>query len=140
LALLIGVTWWGGTKVIADYTSPQGIPLGETPPSGEDYEIANAKFATLQDALLRQQPVTVELTGADVNALIARHPSFVGASGKCRVGIAESLVTLELSLPLDGINWPQVKDRWLNASMEVGLDFQEDQFAVSVRSMSANGR
>jgi hypothetical protein len=84
--------------------------------------------------------VTIEFTAGDLNALIARHPDFSDLRRKARVGIANSILSLDVSVPLDSIPLPRMNGRWLNGSVNLGLTYDEDRFDLNVRSLAANGR
>ena len=53
--------------------------------------------------------MTVEFTAADLNALIARHPDFDDLRGKFRVAIADSILTLDMSVPLRDVPFPKIQ-------------------------------
>ena len=113
--------------------------LMETP-SEAQVAAATQKFEQLRTAALTQVPMTMEFTAPELNALIARHPSFSEWRGKARVAIANSELTLDLSVPLRDIPLPRIRNRWFNGSVRVALNYDEDQFTLGVKSLSANGQ
>ncbi len=139
LALLLGVTIWGFGKVINVYTSAQPLPI-ETQTTDADFTAANDKFNRARDAARIEQSVSVAFTAAELNALIARHPDFADLRGKARVGLAGSVMTLDLSVPLREIDLPKIRDRWLNGTARFGLIYHDGNFNLMVRSLTANGR
>lgn len=140
LALLLGGSWWLLTKVVNDYTSSEPISVEVGPVSDEQFATANQKFEAVHEAVRRDQSITVEFTAAQLNALIARHPEFREMRGKFRVGIADSVVTLEMSVPLREIQLPKIRDRWLNASARFELIYHNEAFNFSLRSLTTNDR
>ena len=82
----------------------------------------------------------MEFTAAELNALIARHPEFRDMRGKFRVAMTDSIMTLDMSVPLREINLPKIREQWLNGSARFGLIYHEDNFSFSLRSLTANGR
>ena len=130
---------WGASKLIADYTADKGLSIDDSAVTDGQYAIANEKFSALLQAIGTKQPLSVELTTADVNALIARHPSFAGSRGKCQVAMGDSLGTVEFSVPLSEIQLPQFKGRWLNGTACFGLAYANDSFSVAIQSLNING-
>jgi hypothetical protein len=109
-------------------------------PSAEQFAAANQKFEQIRTAALMQQPQTVEFTVAELNALIARHPQFSEWRGKTRVDIADSVMTIDLSVPLSGVPLPRIKHRWFNGTVRLALAYDEDRFVLGVKSFTANGQ
>lgn len=139
-ALLIGGMWWFYAKSVDALTSPGPIAVTMEAPSPEQVAAATQKVEQLRTAALTQQAVTMEFTAAELNALIARHPSFSDLRGKARVAIENSELTLDLSVPLRDIPLPRVRSRWFNGSVRFALAYDENQFTLGVRSLSANGQ
>ena len=140
LALLIGGIWWMYAKSVDALTSEAPIAVLMETPSDEQVAAASQKLEQLRTAALTQQATTMEFTAAELNALIARHPSFSDWRGKARVEIANSELTLDLSVPLRDIPLPRVRDRYFNGSVRFALTYDQDQFTLGVRSLSANGQ
>jgi hypothetical protein len=109
-------------------------------PSDAQAAAAAQKIEQLRTAALTQQPVTMEFTATELNTLIARHPSFSEWRNKARIAIANSELTLDLSVPLSDIPLPRVRNRWFNGSVRLALAYDENDFALGIRSLTANGR
>ena len=139
LALLLGVTWYLYSKAIDSVTASQPTTIQLEQPSEEQFAVASGKLEQVRNAANAKQAVTVEFTAADLNALIARHPSFEDLRGKMRVGIAQSIMTLDLSVPMSGVPLPKFKRRWFNGKATFGFSYDEDGFSFSPRSLEANG-
>ena len=139
LALLLGGAWYVYSKTVNALTAGQPEAVQMEAPSAQQYTAANQKLEQIRQATATQQAVTVEWTAADLNALIARHPSFSGARDKARVEIADSTATLTMSVPLTSIPLPIVKHRWFNGAARFGLVYDEDRFEFALKSLSANG-
>ncbi|MEP6809098.1 MAG: hypothetical protein ABI992_02565 [Chthoniobacterales bacterium] len=140
LALLLGGTWWLGEKLLDNYTSSESIAVQVPTPTEAEVSAATAKLSTLQQAMRDRQSITVELTAADVNTLIARAPEFEQMRGKFRVAMADSIMTLDMSVPLSSIEIPKIRHRWLNGTARFGFLFSEDAFVFNLRSLNVNGR
>jgi len=139
LALIFGGTWWLYAKFVNNFTASEPVVVS-TETSDAQFASANDKLTGVREAARSHQTVTIEFTADDINALIARHPDFEDMRGKFRAAIADSIFTLEMSVPLRAINWPRIRDRWLNGTARFGLVYHEDNFAFALRSLTANGR
>lgn len=140
VALLLAGIWWMYAKSVDALTADAPIAVTMEAPSDEQVAAATQKVEQLRTAALTKQVVTMEFTAAELNALIARHPSFSDLRGKARVSIANSELTLDLSVPLRDIPLPRVRSRWFNGSVRFALAYDEDQFTLGVRSLSANSQ
>ena len=140
LGLVLGGLWYFYAKTVDALTSPAPIAVLIEPPSNEQVAAATDKLERLRTAAVTQQPLTTEFTAAELNALIAGHESFRDVRGKARVAIANSDMTVDLSVPLSDIPLPRVRKRWFNGSVRFALAYDEDQFALDIKSLSANGR
>ncbi|MEO5720962.1 MAG: hypothetical protein ABIR71_05770 [Chthoniobacterales bacterium] len=139
MAMIIGLLWWGLGEVVKEYTASGPIAIA-TETTDAEYAAAEQKYNALAAAARARQTVTVQLNASEVNALIARHPEFADMRGKFRVAMADSLMTLEMSVPLREINLPRIRDRWLNGSARFGLLYHDGNFNFSLRGLSANER
>jgi len=140
LALVLCVTWFAYVKTLNTFTADAPIAVQMEPPSEVQFAAASQKFEELRSAAAAKQSATVELTAADLNTLIARHPKFRDWRGKVRVAIEDSTMTLDLSVPLHDVPLPRAERRWFNGTVRFGLNYDEDRFALAVKSLEANGR
>lgn len=136
--VLVG-TWYAYSRAIDFVTAAEPSMVELEEPSAEQLAAASEKLAQVRTAADTKQAVTVEFTAADLNALIARHPQFSDVRGKMRVGIEQSIMTLDLSVPLTGIPLPRVKHRWFNGKAIFGFSYDENGFSFKPRSVEANG-
>ena len=140
VALVFGGLWWMYAKSVDALTSDAPIAVTMEAPSDEQVAAATQKVEQLRTAALTQQVITMEFTAPELNALIARHPSFSEFRNKARIAIANSELTLDLSVPLRDIPLPRVRSRWFNGSVRLALAYDENDFALGIRSLSANGQ
>jgi hypothetical protein len=82
---------------------------------------------------------TIALSAADLNALVARDREFSGARGRVRFAMADSVMTLDLSVPVDFIPLPRLKNRWFNGTARFVLNFEYDQFEIAPTLIQAGG-
>ena len=140
VALLLIGTWYVYVKAIDALTAPAPVAVLMETPSDAQFAAANEKFERIRTTSATAQPLTEEFTAPEVNALIARHPSFSDWRGKTRVGIANSVMTIDLSVPLREIPLPRVRDRWFNGTVQLAMTYDQDRFSLGVKSFTANGR
>lgn len=139
VALVFAATWYGYTKVVDRLTAAQPVTVQLEEPSAEQSAAARAKIDQLRNAAATGQAMTAEFTAPELNALIARDPKFSDLSGKMRVDIKDSIMTLDLSVPLSGVPLPRANRRWFNGSTSFGFSYDENGFSFSPRNVEANG-
>jgi hypothetical protein len=138
LIFLIACIFWGYTRLVDNFTSNEPVVVQTTAPSEPEYAAANQKLTAVHEAERNDQSITVAFTAADLNALIARHPDFSEMRGKFHVAIADSIMTLEMSVPLHEVDFPRIRDRYLNGTARFGLIYHDGSFNFSLRSVTAN--
>lgn len=141
--LLIGAlgvgAWFLFGRAVATFTSPQPVDVRIENVSDVDLRTAEEKLNRLGDAAANNQETTVEFTANELNAMIAREPLFAELNNHVRVGIADSIMTLEVSAPLGQAHLPKLKGRWFNGTARVGFSFGNDDFLFELKSGEANG-
>lgn len=139
LGLLFACSWWALMRFVNDYTSTEPARVALAAPADAVYTSASDKLATIHAADDHKQSVTVAFTADELNALIAQHPDFKDMRGKFQIGIANSILTIDMSVPLREIDVPKIRERWLNGSARIGLVYNEGNFNFTLRSLAANG-
>ena len=137
-ALVLAGTWYLYGRMVDAITAPQPTTVQLEEPNEAQFTAANEKLRRLEDAAAAQETVTVEFTAAELNALIARHPDYTDLRGKVRVEIADSIATLDLSVPLSGVPLPRIRQRWFTGSASFGLVYDNGDFTFSPQSIIAN--
>ncbi len=140
LALVVGTGWFFYGKTLNAFTAEAPVTIQIAAPTEADTATGTEKLERLRGAIGSQQSVTAELTAGELNALIARHPSFTDLRGKFRVGIANSVLDVAMSVPLSDLPLPRLKHRWFNGTARFGLVYDEDRFNLAVKSLEANGQ
>ena len=140
LAAIGGGAWYIYGKAVRAFTSEESINVQIDPPDDAQYAAAAQKLDQLNQAVAANQSSTVEFTAADLNALIARHPSFEDLRGKGRVSIEDNEVTLEMSVPLRKVPLPKLKKRWFNGTARFGVVYDDDEFTFAPKALEANGK
>lgn len=139
LALLIGLSWFGLVKAIDMFTSPVPENVAVEMPSEAEFSAASAKLEQMRTALRTQTGQTLTFTATELNALVARHPDFAPRKGTMRFAIADSIATVEMSVPLETVDLPRVKRRWFNGSANFGFIYADEGFRFDANWIEANG-
>jgi len=139
LVALVGGAWFLTTKAVSMFTAPAPAEVALEMPSEAEYAAAEGKLAQMREAARSAQATTIAFTAADLNALIARHSDFAAHKGKTRIDIADSIATIELSVPLVSFPWRRVQSRWFNGSARLGFLYDDDGFTFDPQWIEANG-
>jgi hypothetical protein len=132
--------WFFYGKAVAMFTSPQSTDVRIENVSDNDLQNAENKLNLLGQATGSNQETTVEFSAAELNAMIAREPLFADLNNHARVAIADSFMTVEMSVPLDQTKLPKLRGRWFNGTARFGFSFNDDEFAFELKSGEANGQ
>jgi hypothetical protein len=139
LAGLIGSGWYLFHKAIDTFTTSEPANVEITAPSDAEFAAANEKLEQLRLALRSQQGATFTFTAAELNTLIARHPDFAARKGKMHFAIADSIATVEMSVPLNTIEWSKLRRRWFSGSANFGFIYADEGFRFDANWLEANG-
>lgn len=142
LAVIVsGGGWYLYSKAVENFSSTQPADIRiDPPPSDEQFHAADAILTRLREAMANHQEATIEFTATDLNTLVARHPDFASKRGRIRFGVAESIMTVDLSAPLDSVPLPKLKGRWFNGTARLAFTYAQDQFTFDLKSVEAGGR
>ena len=139
IAGVIGGTWYICRKAADTLTSSEPVDLRIVPPDEAQVRTAERSVTRVKTAIATRQETTVVFTAADLNALVDRDPDFSEVRGRMRIDIADSIMTITMSAPLDDIHWARLKRRWFNASATFGFAYAFGMFRVDIKSAEANG-
>jgi hypothetical protein len=139
VAVVGGGGWYLYSKAVNLFTASQPIDVRVEEPSDAVSQAAEQKLNRLRAATSNNEEATIGFSAADLNALIARDPGFRGARNRARIAIADSVVIVDLSAPLDSAPLPKLKGRWLNGTAHFGFSFAQGQFVFDAKSILANG-
>jgi len=159
LAILLVVVGVGGTywSVRHVYLSDKPAPIGEasvptetsaaTPgetsvatPSKKSAEVRE-RFDTMKKAARSHEESEVELTAADINALIAANRK---SSGTASVGINDTVLQAQFSIPLERLDVPfrnafGLNDRYFNATVTIVAPPGTNANSVQLSEVTLNG-
>lgn len=139
LAAIVGGAWYLCGRALVAFTSTSPVNIAIATPGDAEFAAANEKLDQLKTALRSQQAATFTFTAAELNALIARHPDVAPRKGKVRFTLADSIATVEMSVPLNTIELPWVKHRWFNGSANFGFIYADEGFRFDANWLEANG-
>jgi hypothetical protein len=135
LAVVMGGGWYVYHKLATNNLisyAPAAVPLEQ--PSDAQYRAAENSLARVKSANTSSREVTVAFTAADLNALMAKDPSFRDLEGHARVDIQNSAMTITLSVPLDSLEWSSMKGRWFNGTIRFGGAYENGELRIKIES------
>jgi hypothetical protein len=139
IAGVIGSAWYLYNKTVSNLTSTAPADVRIEQPSEGQFQAAENSLARLTEAIANNEETTVEFTSADLNALLVRDEDFKELRGRARIDIADSMITIALSVPLDSIRWRRLKRRWFNGTARFGFAYSSGQFRIELESAEAGG-
>ena len=144
IVVVLGIVMIGGGLFVVNrginmFTANAPVQIQMRSATPTELQLAKAKLDSLRSAIRNRAETTIEFTADDINALLQNEPEFRGARNHSRVGIADSIVSLDLSAPLDSAQWSRLKRRWFNGNIQFGFSYVDDNFNFDVRSAEANG-
>ena len=150
----VGGTYWGLRHV---YLSDKPAPISETTaptetsaatpgetsvdtPRKKSAEVRE-RFDTMKKAARAREATEVELTAADINALIAANRK---SSGTASVGINDTALQAQFSIPLERLDLPfrnafGLSDRYLNATVSIVAPPGTNANSVQLSEVTLNG-
>ena len=151
LAILLVVIGAGGTfwSVRHVYLSDKPAPIPETTaptetsvatPSEKSAEVRE-RLDTMKKAARAHEATEVELTAADINALIAANRK---SRGTASVGINDTVLQSQFSIPLERLDVPfrsafGLSDRYLNATVSIVAPPGTNANTVQLSEVTLNG-
>jgi len=141
---VLGIVLIGGGLFVVNrginmFTATAPAEIQTRPATPTELQLAKAKLDSLRGAIKNRVETTIEFTADDVNALLQNEPEFRGARNHAQVAISNSIVSLDVSAPLDSSQWSRLKGRWFNGNIQFGFSYVDDNFNFDVRSAEANG-
>lgn len=136
IVAVLGTGWYVFHKLASNnIISDAPISVAIEQPSDTQYQAAETSLNRLKTAGKERKEETVAFTAADLNALLARHPDFRDLKGHARIDIADSVMTITLSSPID-VFWTS-KKRWFNGIVRFSGRYEDGEFQVNI--LSARG-
>ena len=144
VVVVLGIALIGGGLFVVNhsinmFTATVPAQIQTRPATPAELQLAKAKLDSLRSAIRNRVETTIEFTADDVNALLQNEPEFRGARNHARVAFANSIVSLDVSAPLNSARWSRLKRRWFNGNIQFGFSYVDDNFNFDVRSAEASG-
>jgi hypothetical protein len=133
---VLGTGWYVYHKLATNnIISDTPISVVVEQPSEAQYQTAETSLNRLKAAGKERREETVAFSAADLNALLARHPDLRDLHGHARIDIADSVMTITLSAPID-VFWTS-KKRWFNGIVRFSGRYEDGEFQIKL--LSARG-
>jgi hypothetical protein len=139
IAVVGGGGWYFYKKTFNNLTSTAPVDVRVEPPTTAQTKSAEDSAARLDEAISRNKETTVEFTGPEINVLLARNTDWEFLRGRTRINIADSIMTVALSAPLDALPWPGLKGRYFNGTLRFSMSYGSGIFQLDLKSAEANG-
>jgi hypothetical protein len=131
--LVIVLLVFGGRSLYAlakNYTSAQPMPIATTDAGDPVLASAQQKVAAFEQAYDAGQPASLQLTGDEIDTLIARDPAYAKARGHLHVNLKDDAGDVQLSILLGDYEKTFLPDRYFNANATLGLGFDPSTHTV----------
>ncbi len=138
--ILLGVAFFGGTYYAVRYLrmefySAEHLRLPASRATLEEEDEVRARWEAFEKSAKAHESARIELTAADLNALIAAEPRL---RGNAYLSIDDSTARLQLSLPAGRSRW--LRGRYLNAQCSVESGASRKPGDARIVSIVVNGR
>ena len=139
-AITAGGLYYYFNKLVDNFTSDKPVAIKVEQPTDAQMQAAASKAQALSDGFRSGKEVTVELTGPDLNALIARNPDLADYRGTMYFAIANSDMSADVSLPLKAVPIEKLKTRYLNGRVVTFFEWNNGELTVRPKLIEANGK
>lgn len=135
VAAFIAGTYVAIRYVRSEYLTQTRTELPATAPTEEEQQVAMTRWQTFENHARAHESARLEMTGEDLNALIAAHPLL---RGKAYVSVDGDAAHLQVSIPLTNSHW--FEGRYINGECTVQAGPTGDPGGVRISNISVNGR
>jgi hypothetical protein len=139
IAIIGGGGWYFYKKTFSNLTSTGPADVRVETPTPAQTKSAEDSHARLDEAIARNQETAIAFTGPEINVLLARNTDWDLLRGRSRIDIADSIMTVAMSAPLDTLPWPGLKGRWFNGTLRFSMSYDSGIFQLDLKSAEANG-
>lgn len=137
IGLGIFFTYQGYQKV-RGYLADQPANIRVYPATDAEYQAVEQKLAPFLQGIETNRRATVELTGDELNTLVAREPGFSGLRGKAYFSLAQGYLTMDFSRSLG--NDRRARTYYLNGKVTTAVNVDAGEVKVSPQSAKINGQ
>jgi hypothetical protein len=139
IAGLIGLRY--AKKMYYEFTDSQPIALPEVKLSQPEIEALRHKVDDFRESVKagrHTRPLT--LTADEINALIAGDKDLKAMKGKFYVSLENDQIKAQLSVPLDELNLPIFKGRYLNGAATLSLFLRDGTLYLIPQDITVKGK
>ena len=149
IAMMVGGAFWlkGQVEKIAlEYTGESPNKLPEVTYTDEQMASLEERSTKFQQSTTNKGPaVNLELTGDEINALIAKHMALPNGDSPGYVELDGDKIKAQISVPLDQVaetipGMGALKGRYLNGTGSVKIVVQDGYFAAFIQDLEVNGQ
>jgi hypothetical protein len=115
----------GYTKVLA-YTTTAPVSIPASNATDADYQAARQKLADFDHDVKNHQPATIQLSGEEINALIAHNPDIAKNNIQAYVTLTDNEARMQANFPTDTLSHGLIPGRYVNfdTAFQVHFDSQ----------------
>jgi hypothetical protein len=135
LALVMSGGYVLYSKVVA-LTSLVPLAVPSFDGGDEMYNSARQKVVEFDQDLRDHQSATLQLSGDEINTLIARDPRFAKNKILLYVTLSNNAASVQTSVPTGLITYGLIPGRYLNGTTSFGLDFDSDGKTLNLNLQS----
>lgn len=138
--IVLSLAFVGGTIFAVRYLRTSYFPQTrvEVPAATateEEQQLARAHWYSFERAARAHTPAHIEMTAAELNALIAAEPDL---RGKAFVTIDDNVARLQVSIPLDQVPW--LRGHYVNGECTVQSAVSGSPIDARITSITINGK
>ena len=138
--LFLSVAFVCGTYVAIRYLKSEYLPragseLPVATPSDQEQQAAMAKWDAFDTRARAHESARLELTGDELNALVAAEPML---RGKAHVALEGDIARLQVSIPLTNMRW--LDGRYMNGECTIQSGLTGDASELRITNIVINGR
>jgi len=131
VGLVAGGCYLGYEKMVGfTSTTPADVPSFNG--SDDVYNAAEQKITAFEHDVQNHQAATIQLSGDEINTLIARDPEMIRQKVHLFVTLTNDLARMQGSVPTSVFAHGFLKDRYLNFDSTFGLGFNSDVKSVDI--------
>ena len=136
---ILGFFGYKAYRTVADYIADHPENVAVYPATDAQYQAVQEKIAPFAAALESNRRETLELTGQELNILVARDPNFAHLKGKTSFAIANDEIVADVSTPLDDTTGRPAK-YYFNGKIGLGLSVSDGEVELLPHSVIVNGK
>lgn len=136
-AAVVGCGWYLYHQVNTNLISSAPSDIKIEAPTEAESRAAENSYARLKAAIANNTETTISFTGPELNALLLSDTDLKFLRNRGRIAIANSVMSVDMSAPLDALPWPGMKGRWFNGTVRFTFAYADGRFRVDLESAKA---